>query len=78
VERGFTFLLTDMFSRGAFAGATPVESFRVVTSGAINTNADRDAGRFFVELQIAPSLPLQFLTIRLSQSGERFTVLEEA
>ena len=77
VERGFTFLLTDMFRRGAFAGATPVESFRVVTSGANKSTADRDAGCFFVELQVAPSLPLQFLTIRLSQSGERFTVLEE-
>jgi len=39
---------------------------------------DRDAGRFFVELRVAPSLPLQFLTIRLSQIGERFTVLEGA
>jgi hypothetical protein len=78
VERGFTFLLTELFRRGAFAGATPVESFRVVTSTANNSTADRDAGRFFVELQVAPSLPLQFLTIRLSQSGERFTVLEEA
>ena len=77
VERGFTFLLTELFRRGAFAGATPVESFRVVTRVANNSNADRDAGCFFVELQVAPSLPLQFLTIRLSQSGERFTVLKE-
>jgi len=76
VERGFTFLLTDLFRRGAFAGATVAESFRVVTSGAINTNADRDNGRFFVELRVAPSLPLKFLTIRLTQNGERLTVLE--
>jgi hypothetical protein len=78
VERGFTFLLTDLFRRGAFAGATTAESFRVVTSGAINTKADRDNGRFFVELRVAPSLPLKFLTIRLTQNGERFNVLEGA
>lgn len=78
VDRGFTFLLTDLFRRGAFAGATPAESFRVVTGGAINTNADRDNGRFFVELRIAPSLPFKFLTIRLTQNGERFAVFEGA
>jgi hypothetical protein len=77
VDRGFTLLLTDLFQRGAFAGKTQSESFRVVTGGAINTDADRDAGRFFVELRVAPSLPLQFITVRLSQSGERFTIAEE-
>jgi phage tail sheath protein FI len=66
-----------MFRRGAFAGATAEESFKVVTDDALNTAADRDAGRFLVELRVAPSLPLQFLTIRLAQSGERLTVAEE-
>jgi hypothetical protein len=76
VERGFTFLLTDLFRRGAFAGATPVESFRVGIRGMINGKADRDTGRFVVEIRVAPSLPLQFLTIRLTQQGERFRVSE--
>jgi phage tail sheath protein FI len=76
VERGFTFLLTDLFRRGAFAGATPVESFRVGIRGMINGKADRDNGRFVVEIRVAPSLPLQFLTIRLTQQGERFRVSE--
>ncbi len=77
VERGFTLLLTDMFERGAFAGATADKSFKVVTEGAINTDQDRDAGRFLVELRVAPSWPLQFLTVRLAQSGDRLTVTEE-
>lgn len=76
VERGFTFLLTDLFRRGAFAGATPAESFRVVTRGMMNGKADRDNGRFVVEIRVAPSLPLQFLTIRLTQQGECFRVSE--
>jgi phage tail sheath protein FI len=77
VERAFTMLLSDMFRRGAFSGATAAESFQVVTGGGINTDRDRDAGRFLVELRVAPSLPLQFLTLRLAQSGERLTVAEE-
>lgn len=77
VERGFAFLLTDLFRRGAFAGRTPAESFSVVTGKTIDNGLNRDSGRFIVELRVAPSMPLQFLTIRLSQRGERFTVMEE-
>jgi len=76
VRRGFTLLLNDLFRQGAFAGDTAADSFRVVTDGVVNTEADRDAGRFLVELRVAPSLPLQFLTVRLTQSGERLTIAE--
>ncbi|CAG0986635.1 hypothetical protein MYXO_02164 [Myxococcaceae bacterium] len=77
VERGFSLLLTDLFRRGAFAGATAAESFRVVTGGGQDTARDRELGRFFVELRVAPARPLEFLTVRLLQSGERLTVMEE-
>jgi len=77
VEHSFGELLTDLFQRGAFAGATPAQSFRVVTDDTINTARDADAGRFFVELRIAPSVPMRFLALRLRQQGERLTVMEE-
>jgi hypothetical protein len=77
VEHSFTELLTNLFRRGAFAGATAAESFRVVTDDTINTARDADAGRFVVELRVAPSLPLRFLSLRLRQQGERLTVMEE-
>jgi hypothetical protein len=76
VERGFSLLLADLFRRGAFAGATEAQSFQVVAGDDINRPSDRDAGRFFVELKVAPALPLRFLAVRLVQSGERFTVEE--
>ncbi len=77
VQRGFDILLTDLFQRGAFAGATPEQSFRVVTDSTINTPQATDAGHFFVELRVAPSLPMRFLAVRLAQSGERLSVIEE-
>jgi len=77
VQRGFTEVLMDLFRRGAFAGATPAQSFRVVTDDTINTSHDADVGRFLVELRVAPSLPMQFLAVRLTQAGERVTVIEE-
>lgn len=77
VERGFDAILTDLFRRGAFAGAVPEQSFRVVTDDTINTAADADAGRFLVELRVAPALPMRFIAVQLAQSGERLTVTEE-
>lgn len=77
VQRGFTLLLTDLFRRGAFAGPTAAESFRVVADETINTPRDTDAGRFIVELRVAPSVPMRFLSVLLAQTGERLTVAEE-
>ena len=77
VQRGFTLLLTDLFRRGAFAGPTVAESFRVVADDTINTPRIVVAGRFIVELRVAPSVPMRFLSILLAQTGERLTVAEE-
>jgi len=77
VQRGFDILLTDLFRRGAFAGATAEQSFRVVTDDTINTAHDAEAGRFIVELRVAPSVPMRFIAIQLAQSGARLTVSEE-
>lgn len=77
VQSSFDQLMTDLFQRGAFAGATQEQSFRVVTDETINTPRDQDAGRFVVELRVAPSLPMRFLAVRLAQTGERLSVVEE-
>ena len=77
VQRGFDAMLDDMFVRGAFAGATPATSFQVVTSSALNTPQSVEQGRFIVEIRVAPSLPMTFLTIRLVQTGDHALVTEE-
>lgn len=77
IQRGFDLLLGELYARGAFAGATPAQAFRVVTDEGINTPAGVEAGRLFVELRVAPSLPMRFIAVRLAQSGERLSVSEE-
>ena len=77
VQRGFEGLLTHMFERGAFAGRNATSAFQVNTSASLNTPASVDQGRFIVELRVAPSVPLSFLTVRLVQSGDRTLVMEE-
>jgi phage tail sheath protein FI len=76
VQRGFEAMLGQMFARGAFAGDTPSTAFQVVTSSSLNTPQSLEQGRFIVELRIAPSLPMTFLTIRLVQTGDRGVVTE--
>jgi hypothetical protein len=76
VDRGFTEMLDGMFERGAFAGATPATSYQVVTDDSLNTSQSIDLGRFIVELRVAPSLPLTFLTIRLVQTSDRTLATE--
>lgn len=76
VQRGFEGLLDGMFLRGAFAGRTSRDAFQVVTDNTLNTPASVDQGRFFVELRVAPSLPLAFLTVRLLQAADRTFVTE--
>lgn len=76
VQRGFETLLGNLFARGAFAGQTRGEAFQVVADASVNPPESVDQGRLVVELRVAPSQPLTFLTIRLVQTGERASALE--
>jgi hypothetical protein len=76
VHRGFERVLEELFERGAFAGPTPPTSFQVVTSASLNTRQSIEQGRFIVELKVAPSLPMRFLTVRLVQIGDKTLVVE--
>lgn len=76
VRRGFETMLDQMFVRGAFAGKTPDTAYQVVVSDSLNTPQSVEQGRFIVEIRVAPSRPMAFLTIRLVQTGERGIVSE--
>lgn len=76
VQSGFTSLLDLMFVRGAFAGTTPANAYQVVVSETVNNFQSVEQGRFIVELRVAPSLPLKFVTVRLVNSGGRSNVFE--
>jgi phage tail sheath protein FI len=76
VQRQFDSLLADMFTRGAFAGAVAAEGFQVVADDTVNPAGNVELGRLVVELRVAPSRPLAFLTVRLVQSGAGVTVQE--
>jgi hypothetical protein len=76
VQRRFTSLLDGLYQQGAFAGASASQAYRVVTDASVNPPASVDLGRFVVELQVAPSWPLSFLTVRLVQTGNQVLVAQ--
>jgi hypothetical protein len=68
VQRGFENTLNELYVLGAFAGATPTDSFRVDIDAS---QQSLDEGRLVVELKFAPSRPLAFLTVRLVGDADR-------
>jgi hypothetical protein len=76
VERSFASAMDVLFQRGAFAGRTAASSYRVIANASVNTPQSVDQGRLIVELRVAPSMPLRFLTVRLVQSGAGLMVTE--
>jgi hypothetical protein len=63
VRAGFETVLGTLFKLGAFAGVHPEDGFRVTAAAGAD-------GQLVVELRVAPSRPLVFLTIRLVRSGD--------
>lgn len=76
VQRGFERVCEDLFERGAFSGATRASSYQVVVGESNNPPQSVDQGRLFVEIRVAPSEPLRFLTVRLVEAGDRGFIVQ--
>ncbi|WP_110240078.1 hypothetical protein [Nocardioides gilvus] len=66
----FESALGEMFRLGALAGTRPDQAYRVLCDTGLNPQRVSDAGLLVVELQVAPSFPLEFLVVRLVQSDD--------
>ncbi len=65
LQRSLEARLRGLFERGAFAGRRAEDSFQVAIDGR-----DAGEGRLVVELRVAPSHPMAFVTLRLVRSGD--------
>lgn len=77
VQAYFEGLFDQLYARGAFAGGSSREAYRVVSDATVNSRQSLEAGRFIVELQVAPSQPLKFIRIRLVQAGPNQLHIQE-
>ncbi len=64
VRRSFERLLTVLTQLGA------IVNFQVVMDGGVNTADDMANGRFIVQLLVAPTNPVEFITVTLVRAGE--------
>ena len=64
VQTYFENILTRILERGG------LQAFQVVTNEEINTQNDYDSGRFLIALKVAPTLPIEYITITMLRSGD--------
>jgi hypothetical protein len=76
VTRQFQQWMQLLLARGAFAGPSAQDSYQVIADATVNTPDSMDQGRFIVELKVAPSVPMSFLTVKLVQSGGQLALVE--
>jgi phage tail sheath protein FI len=68
--------LTSLWERGAFAGATPEESFFVRCDEDNNPQAAVDAGQLVIDIGVAPVKPAEFVIFRLGRVEDALELTE--
>ena len=66
VERLIENFLYTVFTSGAFAGATPAQSYFVRCDQTTMTPDDIDAGRLIALVGVAPAMPAEFVIIQIA------------
>ena len=74
VNRELNAYLTDLFRQGAFMGATVQEAFYVRCDAVTNPREVRDLGHLVTEIGLAPTLPGEFIVIRIVQGDSGVTL----
>jgi phage tail sheath protein FI len=67
--------LWQLWRQGDLAGATPDDAFYVTCDAVTNPPELRDAGLLVTEVGLAPTVPAEFVVVRLVQQGTDVTVL---
>jgi phage tail sheath protein FI len=70
LARAVTTVLLEAFRAGALKGTLPDEAFQVRCDDKTNTFTDQHEGCVFCEIDIAPAVPMEFISIRIALSEE--------
>jgi phage tail sheath protein FI len=74
VRRQLTERLWQLWRQGDLAGATPDDAFYVTCDAGTNPTELREAGLLVTEVGLAPTVPAEFVVVRLVQQGADVTV----
>jgi len=70
VGRAISGVLMEAFRSGALQGATPDQAYRVRCDDTTNPPDVIDAGQVVCEIDLAPAVPMEFITLRLTIGAE--------
>jgi phage tail sheath protein FI len=67
IQRELNVYLSGLWQAGALKGASAAEAFYVKCDAETNPAEERDLGRVVTEIGLAPSLPAEFVVVRIIQ-----------
>jgi phage tail sheath protein FI len=68
--------LAELWQRGALTGSTADAAFFVRCDDTNNPPADRASGRLLAEVGVAPSIPFEFVVLRVGRQANEFEIQE--
>jgi phage tail sheath protein FI len=70
LARSITTVLLEAWRAGALKGDQPGEAFRVTCDETVNPAEELDLGRVLCLIEVAPAVPMEFIELRVSLSGD--------
>lgn len=70
IERELTVFFNDLFQQGALNGRSPKEAFYVKCDEENNPPEVRNVGQVVIEIGLAPTVPGEFIVVRIVQDAE--------
>ncbi len=74
IVRELTVYFTDLAQRGALKGATAQEAFYIKCDDETNPLAVREAGQVVTEIGLAPSVPQEFVVVRILHGSSGISI----
>lgn len=78
IERELNAYLLSLWQQGAFQGETPAAGFWVRCDAETNPPARRDRGEVVTEIGVAPTIPNEFIRVRLVQGETGVSLTPQA
>jgi phage tail sheath protein FI len=69
LTRAITTVLVEAYRAGGLKGSRPEEAFQVRCDATNNPPGEIDRGEVLCEVDLAPAVPMEFITLRVSLSA---------
>ena len=76
IEREVSAYLQSLFAQGALKGSSPEEAFYVKCDDETNPTSVQDEGKVVTEIGISPTVPSEFLVVRLIHGATGVTTVQ--